>query len=151
MRVPTRQKLLLSLISIGLLDFALFDPLLTARPVSSTHAGSPVSNAEAEEVVSATNLDVLHDVILQLLPEDRHYREQLAGALASVYDGRGFRSLWPEGALLDLIFGPGPLLGSAGGPEGPRGPLGPPLAPKVHFLVEKNAPVRQCCTAINRA
>ena len=103
MRVPTRQKLLLSLISIGLLDFALFDPLLTARPVPSTHTGSPVSNAEAEEVVSATNLAVIHDVILQLLPEDRHYREQLAGALASVYEGRGFRSLWPEGTLLDSL------------------------------------------------
>ena len=94
MRVPTRQKLQLSTIPTGLLGFALFSPLLIAQTAPSTNAGSPISDAEAEEIVSATDSAILHDVILQLLPEDRHYREQLAGALASVYDGRGFRSLW---------------------------------------------------------
>jgi murein L,D-transpeptidase YcbB/YkuD len=103
MRVPTRQKLQLSTIPAVLLGFALFSPLLIAQTAPSTNAGSPISDAEAEEIVSATDSAILHDVILQLLPEDRHYREQLAGALASVYNGRGFRPLWPDIVLLDSL------------------------------------------------
>ena len=103
MRVSARQKLQLSLISTGLLGFALFSPFVIAQTAPGSNAGPPNSRAEAEGVVSATNSAVLHDVILQLLPEDRHYREKLAGALASVYAGRGFRSLWPEAALIDSL------------------------------------------------
>ena len=67
-----------------------------AEPVSeiATPSGRPAESAES---------NVLRQEILNLVPEDRHYREELADALTQAYSGRGFRPLWPEGRRLDSI------------------------------------------------
>tara|TARA_R110000850_G_scaffold68094_5_gene152220 strand:+ start:1236 stop:2951 length:1716 start_codon:yes stop_codon:yes gene_type:complete len=62
-------------------------------------AGQPVIAANASESPSQIKASEVQVQALELIPEDRHYRELLAEAVASAYEGRGFRSLWNDDQL----------------------------------------------------
>ncbi|NRB76197.1 MAG: hypothetical protein HRU46_17695, partial [Verrucomicrobiales bacterium] len=90
----------MSLTAAGLFGFNLSAPFLTAEetetpsvvPIESTAEMATPSEPPAEPAESS----VLRSEILNLVPADRHYREELAEALTQVYSGRGFRPLWSD-------------------------------------------------------
>ncbi len=107
MRGFSLQKLWVSLTAAGLFGFNLSAPFLTAEetetpsvvPIEPVAEMATPSEPPAEPAESS----VLRSEILNLIPGDRHYREELAEALTQVYSGRGFRPLWPDAGAPDSL------------------------------------------------
>ena len=101
------QKWRQILTAAGLFGFNLSASFLTAEETEAAASmpTEPISGIATPSGRSAESAEsnVLRREILNLVPEDRHYREELADALTQAYSGRGFRPLWPEGGRLDSI------------------------------------------------
>lgn len=91
----------------GLLGFNLSASFLTAEETGAAAAVpiEPVSGitTPSERPAESAESNVLRQEILNLIPGDRHYREEFADALTQAYSGRGFRPLWSGGVGLDSL------------------------------------------------
>ena len=95
------------LTAASLLGFNLSASFLTAEETGAASSVpiEPVSGitTPSERPAESAESNVLRQEILNLIPGDRHYREELADALTQAYSGRGFRPLWSEGVKLDSL------------------------------------------------
>ena len=107
MRGSPLQKWRPILTAAGLLGFNLSASFLTAEETGAAAAVpiEPVSGitTPSERPAESAESNVLRQEILNLIPGDRHYREEFADALTQAYSGRGFRPLWSGGLGLDSL------------------------------------------------